>query len=242
VVHSIFSTEFITIDSDASLETLADSRIVGSLTISPEGSLSAKGGSFEALGTTVIDGANLYASAGGRLLLNNATSYSPWGSGNRHRVIRAEGLGSLIEMRGVTSLIGGTAFNTRILVDALHGGTIDLGGVTEIVDPNSGDTRYRSIDLTADAGTIKLPLLTRFIDVYGTTVNGEGLYSTIAVRNRGLIDAPRLTQLQGVHLDLDGTGTFLTSQITSLISSLSSRGVQANHQGDISIGGRWGHF
>ena len=120
----------------------------------------------------------------------------------------AEGTGALIDLSGVTEFVGGSAYNTQLSIEALSGGTIDMRQVRTVEEPLEGDLRYRGFNLLADgAGSqIHLNVLSRMSDSYAFDF-GEGLYSTIAAKNSGVINVPNLAELQGVNLELDGTAT-----------------------------------
>ena len=76
---------------------------------------------------------------------------------NQYRTWRVEGAGSRIDLSGLTTVTGGTHYNSRIIVEALAGGTIDMSNVSRIEDPNSGDTRQRAIQIKADGqGAVKI--------------------------------------------------------------------------------------
>ncbi|MEM6777339.1 MAG: Ig-like domain-containing protein, partial [Planctomycetota bacterium] len=118
---------------------------------------------FTATGDTEIDGASFTATSGGQILLPNARDYS----GSANDSFTASGVGSLLSLPGLTSITNGTSsgfIDLRVLASA--GGQIDLSGVTFITDPSSGDTRGRSIGVTAEgAGSlIDLSSLTSFTD------------------------------------------------------------------------------
>src|SRR5262249_54217657 len=141
----------------------------GELTLAAGSTLTASGAgaSFAAGASAFVSGANLYALNGGILSLPGATEYTHAGTGNdQHRVIRAQGSGSRIEMPGLTSIAGGTCYDSQIQVDALAGGKIQLPGVTAIEDPESGDSRYRQINVTADGtgSEVDLSGLTSYVD------------------------------------------------------------------------------
>ena len=48
-------------------------------------------------------------------------------------------------------ILGGTHYDSRIFVQARYGGQIDLPSVKEINDPDSGDSNYRSVHVTASS-------------------------------------------------------------------------------------------
>ncbi len=103
-------------------------------------------------------------------------------------------------------------------ISASGGGAIDLSGTTSIADPDSGDERYREIDVTADGAgsTIDLSALASFTDSYAGSTSAENRLSTLTAKNSGVIDAGVLTTLVGVNVTLDGTGTLPVGQFATL--------------------------
>ena len=176
-----------------------------------------------------IDGSSFSVRGGGRLWLPAAQYYSVASTGNnQHRRFEADGAGSRLDLSNLTAITGGTHYGARLSVDATGGGQVDLGGVTQIVDPDSGDTRRRSIDVAADGvgSAIDLGSLVNFIDVRGTGAGEtDGRYSSLAARGGGTILAGSLATLAGVDLALDGGGAVPTAQITTI------------HGGRVTIGG-----
>ena len=174
------------------------------------------GGTVDVSNVSNIDGAGFFVSDGVTLSLPAATTYShvPTAS-NQTRSFRVEGSGSVLDLSNLTSITNGASFGSDITIDALTGGAIDLGGVTQIIDPSAGDTRARSTRVTADgfASTINLQALATFEDV-----NADER-STLTPRNGGSILAGLLTDLQGVHVTLDGTGTLPVAQIATFENS-----------------------
>jgi subtilase family serine protease len=185
----------------------------GSLTLS-------RGASLDVPELLDIDGASLYAGAGTEIRVPKATSYAHAGTGSsQHRVLRAEGVGAVIDLSNVTTITGGTSYNNRLFVYALSGGQVDLRDVASIMDPSAGDLRHRSIDVVADGvgSQIRLDALTEYTDNNAYDF-GDGRYSTLTARGGGTVQAPNLTALRGVNLALDGTGTLQLGKITSLTS------------------------
>src|SRR5205085_1108161 len=104
-----------------------------------------------AMGTTTIDGANLYAQSGAHLSLPKATSYGHAAtSSNQVRTLEAAGAGSVLDLSGLTSITNGTEYGSQIHAEALGGGLIDLGSVTQIADGTGGDYRARAIVVSAN--------------------------------------------------------------------------------------------
>ncbi len=167
------------------------------------------GGTADVSNVVQIDGASFYVSGGVTLALPSAAYYNVVSSGSwQHRRFRATGAGSLLDLSGLTSLINGTHYAARLYVDAVDGGVVDLGGVTEILDPNEGDFRLRSVDVTADgAGSrIELDSLINFIDYRGyESGDRDGRWSTLTEVNGGVINVPQLDFVTGVAISMSST-------------------------------------
>jgi len=198
--------------------TVTDGSVVnGAFLMSAGTSLQAYGdyASFAATAVTTIDGANLYAWCGGSILLPNAVSYAHASTANNQtRVLRAHGSGSVLDVSGLTAIVNGNHYNADLSIEALAGAVVDLGGVTEIRDTESGDTRVSRVVAYADgAGSVlDFSALTTFTD------HNTDEYSALYAVNGGEILAPNLTGLQAVSLTLNGTGTLPVAQITRLAS------------------------
>ena len=131
------------------------------------------------------------------------------------RRLRAEGAGSLLDLGGVQTILGGTHYNSRIEIAATAGGVVNLDALRSISDPNEGDLREQSCDILADGtgSRIELSDLFSVVDRRGNAAAGWDRWSTMAARNGGTIQAEQLTQLQGTQLVLDGSGTQLVAQL-----------------------------
>ena len=238
-VRSIRSQDDLTIGGGASLTvTLGASTVAGALTVAPNATLTAQGGTatFQASGTTTIDGANLYALDGGALTLPQAQGYlqSPT-SNDQARTIEAHGYGSRIDLRGLATLANGADYDSHITIDASLGGAIDLRGLAQITDPNAGDTRRRSIDITADgfSSAIRLDSLTSFTDAYGIGAGSiDGQWSTLTVQDGATLSAPLLATLQGVSFTIGGG-----ANPSPLLSSLKSGQLVVGAGSNISMSG-----
>ena len=121
----------------------------------------------------------------------------------------------MLDLPNLISITNGTNIGSRVSIQALAGGAIDLGGVIQIIDPAVGDTRSRAVRVTADGigSTIDLQALTTFQDP------NADVRSTLTPRNGGSILAGSLTDLGGVQLTIDGTGTLPVAQITTFENS-----------------------
>jgi hypothetical protein len=102
---------------------------------------------------TAIDGTDRLVRNGGILELPMVTSYAHASTSNSQtRTLRAEGAGSLLDLGNVQTVTNGTHYNSRLVIEAISGGQIDLGDTVEITEPNSGDLRYRRGCRAADSG------------------------------------------------------------------------------------------
>ena len=148
---------------------------------------------FRASNETFISGGSLNALNGGQIILPMATSYTHAANANhQYRYFRAIGSGSRIELPNLTNITNGTFYDSNIVIEALSGGVVNLPLVAEIIDPNSGDTRYRAVSITADGvgSLVNLPALVNFMDVYGSgTFNSDGRYSFLKALNGAMINA-----------------------------------------------------
>ncbi len=221
-VNSLTVTDSLSI-TGGSLTVHADSSVSGAFSMTG-GTFTASGAgvTFTASGTTTVDGGSLAAAAGATISLPNLTSYTNTTTSNdQTRTLSASGTGSTLDLHSVVTITNGMNYNAHLAISASGGGTIDLSGTTSIVDPNTGDQRYRSIDVTADGlgSTVDLSALASFTDNSGGSPTGANRYSTLTARNLGIIEAGVLETLVGVNVTIDGTGSMPTAQITSLDTS-----------------------
>jgi hypothetical protein len=173
---------------------------------------------FNSLAT--IDGTNFLVSGGGRLSLPAATSYTHTHRSNSVH-LRASGTGSLLDLGAVELVIGANGTAERLLIEALEGGTVDLSGVTQILDPEEGDLRGRAVRITADGADSRVDLASLEVmhdrsSAFWSNITG---YSSLTATNGGEIAAPSLTTLNAVEINLDGTGILPVGQITTLTNS-----------------------
>ena len=187
-----------------------------------QGSLTlAGGGTADASQVRHIDGSSLIVRDGVTLALPLVTEYRHASTTDgQQRRLRAEGAGSLLDLGGVQTILGGTQYNSRIEIAATAGGVVNLDAVRSISDPNEGDLREQSCDILADGtgSRIELSDLFSFVDRRGNATAGWDRWSTMAARNGGTIQAEQLTQLQGTQLVLDGSGTQSVAQLQRMSS------------------------
>ncbi len=173
---------------------------------------------------TNLDGSSVLVSGGASASFPALTSYSdtlPANLNSQTRTLSASGAGSLLDLHNVATITNGSNYESHLAISASGGGTIDLSGTTSIVDPDTGDERYRAIDVTADGAgsTIDLSALASFTDSYAGSTSAEYRFSTLTAKNSGVIDAGVLATLVGVNVTLDGTGTLPVGQIATLDNS-----------------------
>ncbi|MEZ4710887.1 MAG: hypothetical protein R3A44_27055 [Caldilineaceae bacterium] len=188
--------------SGGSLTVNAKSTISSALTMNGGFTLIADGlgAALTATGATIMAGAKLTARNGGHINLPGLTRFDGDG-GDFFTTLRADGAGSRLDLSAVTQFGGNTFVNDATKIEALNGGQIDLSAVTAIT---TGKAQF-----TADGANsaIDLGALTRF------TRGGKG-GSLLKAVNDGNINIAQLTELRGVNMVLDGTGTLATGQIT----------------------------
>jgi hypothetical protein len=200
VVQSVTSQANLKMTSGTFEVTTGASSITGTLTISPNVSLTADGfgTTFTATGTTTADGASIYATGGATLALPGLTH----DSATFNQTLQANGPGSVLDLSNLNTLAVTTY---SITVQALAGGTVNLSGLTGI---NVG-----SVTLEADGTNSKLnlPQLAAFGD--------PSAASTLQATNAGNVQAPLLTTLRSVTVMVDDTGMLPIAQMQSVTSS-----------------------
>ncbi len=226
-VESIHSTEDVSLISGSLVVTSA-SVVSGNLLLRSGTSLTADGfyAAFEASGPTVLDGASLYATRGGKVRLPSVSAYShASGDNNQHRTFRATGVGSVLDLGNVSTMSGGTHYNSRLAIEAIYGGTIDLSATTRIEDPDSGDFRWRRIDITSDGAysSIDLSSLASFSDRFGSSSSGDAIWSTLAAIDSGNVSLSQAV-FTGVHMTTGVNAQFFGEADLSTNSRLTGNG------------------
>ena len=164
-------------------------------------------------GATELTGGSLTAIAGGRISLPGATTYiHDIGTIQDEVFFRATGVGSVLDLGSLQTITNGDGSSDRIRIDALNGGVINLSNVTQIIDPNVGNTFGRSVAVNSDGvgSQINLSSLVNFNDV-----SASGGQSSLTTQNGGTLDIPSLTTLDGVSLNIGQANSFSVDQITS---------------------------
>jgi hypothetical protein len=114
IVHDVGTTQIRSLNLQTSLNLTAGTITVdGTFTMSSGRSLTATGlgVSFAASGQTTIDGTSMYVNAGAIVDLASATSYTSTGG---HRTLRASGVGSVLALGNVETLMGSTNWDLSI--------------------------------------------------------------------------------------------------------------------------------
>ncbi len=212
-VFSIRSQASLDITGGSFQVTSGASTINAALTVASGASLAATGAgtSFTASGTTVIDNADVYATAGATVTLPGVTSYT--NAVNNATVLEASGVGSVLSLPHLTSITTATlayyfyAYSYALTeVQALAGGDVELPALTSI---NGGQDQ-----LTSDgAGSVlNVSALTSF----SGSVPFQNYGSFLHVTNHGTLKDNSPVAIAGVDLVVDATGTFPYSQLTAL--------------------------
>ncbi len=173
----------------------------------------SNGGTADLSRAHAIDGASFWVNDGVTLALPAARSYAHATTANdQTRSLRASGAGSVLDLSNVSSITGGTNWNSDLTIEAVAGGQIDLGRVRQIADARSGELRYGRMSVTADGAdsVVDLSALITFQD-FDTSER-----SRLVASGGGTVLAGSLVDVRGVELVLDGTGTLPLAQLSSL--------------------------
>ena len=170
-----------------------------------------EGSTVDLSAATNIDGASFDVSDGVTLTLPQVTSYTVPAVFSIDSLFRATGAGSQILFPMLNSITGSGSAFAFLDVEALDGGVVDLSQVTNIAAPSAGAGNPRGLRFESNGGgsLIDLSALTDFTD---EASNGASIFEVI---NAGAISNANTTNLVGVDLILDSTGTISTSQILS---------------------------
>src|SRR5690606_18322839 len=130
---------------------------------------------------------------------------------------RANGSTAVLDLGNLETVTGGGDIDDQLVIEALSGGKINLGKVTDVLDPTTGDQRGRAIHLKAEGSTSRIDLssLKTFIDRSAGDWNNEGM-SSLTVTLGGEIHAPLMETVNAAQLNLSGNGTLPIAQIKTL--------------------------
>ncbi|WP_158222635.1 CARDB domain-containing protein [Rhodopirellula sp. MGV] len=172
------------------------------------------GATIEAPKLADIDSATLIASGGETISLPNVTTISHSSTAaNQTMRLRAEGPGSRLDLSNVTSIRGGTHYNTNVAIEALSGGVVDLSNAVSLVDPSEGNLSFRRFEILSEGvgSLIDLASLTLVSDASSGSTSGANLWSSIIARYGGRIDISRASaeaaMLTGTRVVVIARGT-----------------------------------
>ncbi|MBX7106491.1 MAG: hypothetical protein K1X57_20620, partial [Gemmataceae bacterium] len=197
-IRSLNSNQLVQIANVAVVTvTAGTSLLTAGITVDPGSGIGATGPTtaMTVTGPTIIDGCNLAVTDGAKLSLPAAVSYSmqPLGYGARRSFI-AYGTGSKLDLGNLVSITQGDDWSNTLEIDALSG-VIDLHSLVAINDPNVGDTRGRSVRVSAQgfSSVVDLSGLTTFTDRDPNYADYYGIYegrSALLASNSGKITVP----------------------------------------------------
>ncbi len=182
---------------------------------------------FIANGETKIIGGSFIAQSGGQISLPNATSYT---NTTNAPVFRATGTNSLLDLRNLVSLTALNAAFSCIDIEAFSSGVVDLRSLTQIIDPTVGDTRNRSVRITADGPTslVNLSSLVELQDRNNDTYDGNWPgYSSITIRAGGIVEVAGSAHLQNTVIQVIGGGSVVGTV------TVESQSILQGHDGSI---------
>src|SRR5262245_17026106 len=184
---------------------------IGALSTLTSGRFSVDSADITLGALSSIDGSNFIVTGGGRIALPAVTNYNQASTDSfQSRTFRADGTGSRLQINNLAAISNGTNYDAHLFIQAAAGGEVALNGLTRITDPTSGDTRHRSIEISADgaASIIRLNSLDTFTDSFATASgNVDGRWSVLVATNGRSITAPNLATLRGIDLSVDATSS-----------------------------------
>ncbi len=159
------------------------------------------GATLNATGTTVIDGASIFAQNGAGVTLLGVSTYNNEGNSP---TLQASGAGSSLSLANLSSLVVANQWGSSLAVNALAGGSVNLSSLAQI------DTSSTNLESDGAGSVLNLSSLTTF-----TQSSGSG---SLQITNHGTVNDPLLTTLSAVSVTLDGTGTVALGQITGIVN------------------------
>ncbi len=225
IVHGVGTTQIRSLDLQTSLNLTAGTITVdGTFTISSGRSLTASGidVTFVASGQTTIDGTSIYVNAGANIEFTSVTEVTNIGGSMTWRV---SGEGTELSFPNLVRISNGTDRYQDVFLEALDGGRLDLSAVTELLEPNSGDQRGRSIRVKAQgAGSVvDLAALERFTNHTVGSLGHDGgnpEYCRLEALEGGTIELGSLTEVRGVYIPLNPTSSVSVGFLHLLLTSL----------------------
>jgi RHS repeat-associated protein len=216
ILHDVGASEVSSLSIEENLEVRNSTlNVSGDFAVSSGSWLSSVGTGAEivAAGTSVVNGVDLYAQAGGSIVLSGATVAT---NTSGSVIYRATGSGSILSFPSLTTISNGEEAHQDIYIQALQGGRIELPLLTDLIDPDSAEQRGRSIQVKSEGvnSVVAMPSLQNFVDHNASTTstgNWEEEYSRLEAVQGGTIGLGALTTVRGVYMPLDGSGIVDTS-------------------------------
>ncbi|XZE56605.1 carboxypeptidase regulatory-like domain-containing protein [Planctomycetaceae bacterium SH139] len=186
--------------------------------------VSGENSEFSSAAASSINGADLLVSDGGALVIGSVQEVS---NSSGDMVWRATGPGSVLSLPNLTAINNGTEWRQDIFLEAKDGGELLLPQVSEIIDPNSGDQRGRSIQVLSDGvdSRVDLSSLRSFLDYSSGSLTGgfedriDPEYSRLTASQGGEIVLSGSLTTRGVYIPLDASGTIDTTTFENLRNS-----------------------
>jgi hypothetical protein len=207
--------------SDSLNDTAGSLTVTGTLSVASGRTLQLNniGTRFTASNVSNLDGVQLrvnggaVAELGGIIEVTNTVGDMYWD---------VTGGGSVLRLPDLVRINDGEGRNWDVFLRAFEGGELDLSSVRELVNPNSGDQRDRSIQVYSEGlgSVIKLHALQNVYDyqAYETSDN-DGEYSRLEPAQGGVIELGNLTSVRGVYIPLDGLSRIIGGTLEILPTS-----------------------
>ncbi|MBI4695654.1 MAG: hypothetical protein HY749_16730 [Gammaproteobacteria bacterium] len=209
---------------------------VQSLTLGNGATFTVSGGlSVFTPGQPVFDSANLAVLDGGRFDGSAATSYTGASGTGAQRSLTASGIGSVLDLSGLTSVIRSNGFASQVRISAGAGARVDLSSLTGFTQP-AGTSGGLVIVANGAGSVVDLPRLTALdratLDVAnGGTVNAQLQQFTNGTLHRGgagTLDLAALTSAANSQITADAGATIDLGTATLDGASLVASGSGAN--------------
>ena len=190
------------LSSETSLTIQAGSLTSADTTFSPDSTLTVSGATtaFESIGSATVTAVNMLADNGGNILFNDLTSYSNnTGTTENIASIIADGPGSVVDLRGVTTINNGVGERDIIEIQATNGGKVDLRSATRIQTLPGGGASESHINITADGANSEIHLQS-LLEYWDASLAAQ---STLTAANGGTVVSGELYSLQNIGASSD---------------------------------------
>jgi hypothetical protein len=173
-----------------------------------------------------FDGGHVFAQGGGSVTLSKVLTYAHMSTANGlQRTWQATGLGSLIHFPELRSITSGSHYDSDVVLEAVDGGRIQLPKVLQMVEPEAGDTRLRSMMVRALGrdSVVDLRAMVNFQDI------NSDERSRLEARRGGAILSNALRDVRGVHLVVDPGSSVQTGEFFNFVNGrIETQGVMLN--------------